>query len=639
MPPFAAARPTRWLVVVALTLVFASSRKQGGPAGAVLSPGHTYRKGLGVGTERGIRDVAKDGKVNIAWTESSDAVKIEPDESKTTFYLKLAKNDVDPGETQLLGEPSVVSSPPGVCRPALEGAVATLRKIQSGVALDLRLVYNCLKAGEATMLVTVPVPGHNALKFAFEKRCVDQVYAMLQMGTVGDTADAVDNVIRLGVPRRSWAATTAAIVEGTYRARRTFAVSVSKVAHADPNVEAHAKQRMSRPSIEVDPPILGAHIEGSFNLTGTKTITLSRNMSDTLRQLHVVMHCKERGKAKITMTLLPFPLFQPFQPIKIAWTHVCGAAPRRGFMMTSMSVRERAHGGNVTRAKTVMAEDADVVMDGDDSSDWVTRKFTMDQQAANMHFFFGLRPVPGLEDQGVVQNIGVPTIVVDPPGVLKAELIVNGCNVKNIGNSTRCTGGAGGSAGGQVVINQGAWMPMTVEMRCTVEGEVLSGDQVLGNGCTVTQGNNCTAAVPLVHQNSNVTMAKRRAIMLSDLTESQGEATAKVTITLPLHVYNPVVVTFRKQCGGHKSGFEVETSKDNVELPAKEVRRRRRRGGGVGGRGLCTLEAWSLGCGMCRCFNACVCVCVCACPCFLGVFLCALVGTGAWWLVVCLCVS
>ena len=586
MPPFAAARPTRWLVVVALTLVFASSRKQGGPAGAVLSPGHTYRKGLGVGTERGIRDVAKDGKVNIAWTESSDAVKIEPDESKTTFYLKLAKNDVDPGETQLLGEPSVVSSPPGVCRPALEGAVATLRKIQSGVALDLRLVYNCLKAGEATMLVTVPVPGHNALKFAFEKRCVDQVYAMLQMGTVGDTADAVDNVIRLGVPRRSWAATTAAIVEGTYRARRTFAVSVSKVAHADPNVEAHAKQRMSRPSIEVDPPILGAHIEGSFNLTGTKTITLSRNMSDTLRQLHVVMHCKERGKAKITMTLLPFPLFQPFQPIKIAWTHVCGAAPRRGFMMTSMSVRERAHGGNVTRAKTVMAEDADVVMDGDDSSDWVTRKFTMDQQAANMHFFFGLRPVPGLEDQGVVQNIGVPTIVVDPPGVLKAELIVNGCNVKNIGNSTRCTGGAGGSAGGQVVINQGAWMPMTVEMRCTVEGEVLSGDQVLGNGCTVTQGNNCTAAVPLVHQNSNVTMAKRRAIMLSDLTESQGEATAKVTITLPLHVYNPVVVTFRKQCGGHKSGFEVETSKDNVELPAKEVRRRRRRGGGGGGGGL-----------------------------------------------------
>ena len=155
-------------------------------------------------------------------------------------------------------------------------------------------------------------------------------------------------------------------------------------------------------------------------------------------------------------------------------------------------------------------------------------------------------------------------------------------------------------------------MPMTVEMRCTVEGEVVPGDQVLGNGCTVTQGNNCTAAVPLVHQNSNVTMAKRRAIMISDLTESQGEATAKVTITFPLHVYNPVVVTFRKQCGGHKSGFEVETSKENIELPAKEVRRRRRRGGcrwaGVMyTRILVSRVRYVL---VCQCMCVCLCVCM-----------------------------
>lgn len=276
------------------------------------------------------------GIVQPEWTPISGDHNVFASDPETIFRLSKSRGT---RQTTRFDTPSInavsTSDPDTICNPTLDGngrKGGTIRAVDKGAAIELKVLYNCIKAGTAIITMEIPLAmSVEPLTVSWTKTCGGIPRQFFSV-TTWEKA-----VVKDGITYDDWAPeyvgeSFAAIVDSSEDDTAFYisleAVDESNVAFYEPDwadwmddVEEPEvppnmmAQTYQRPRIETSNP---ATCNPSLSGTASKGGTIA-SYSQSDAQLDVHYHCLRQGEATVTVTI-PVGVYAD---VVFSWRKVC----------------------------------------------------------------------------------------------------------------------------------------------------------------------------------------------------------------------------------------------------------------------------------------------------------------------------
>jgi hypothetical protein len=282
--------------------------------------------------------VVKDGITFDDWSpeyvgEPFSAI-VDSSEDDTTFYVSLEAvdesnvafyeadwadwmDDVEEPEvppsmmSQTFQRPRIETSNPAVCNPSLSGTASKGGTVASYSTTESQLDvhYHCLRPGEATVTITIPVGVYSDVVFSWTKVCNREFVVGLSVGLSPDTDDVVSDGHAQVLFDTSPSAEGRRMVVDKEHLESSFYVHTSSDAK---------RLDYQEPIVSADPPICSPRVSGVMRKGGELA-------PDEPQQLTVRYNCAVGGSTVITMRI---PLEdESKESITWAWRKNNGPAP------------------------------------------------------------------------------------------------------------------------------------------------------------------------------------------------------------------------------------------------------------------------------------------------------------------------
>jgi hypothetical protein len=392
----------------------------------ILQTTTTKRRGLSVGTVRGVSNAAKNGSATRDYDFMGNRNHVVPaGEHVTNFYVFLDYSEVGDDRVEI-GRPEVRTSLPGECVAYVApGTRGEINSQDSNAEIDV--IYTCHKETRVDVELTVPIVGYAPVILQWTKLCEKREMEDLDVSFIKSLPEMENNrtiVVSEGKVNEKWE--NASYTFSGQVLELAFQLSSRRTIPAD-----SVFKTIGSISASANPPIAMAT---SFLVRKDKTwISLpSPNVTSTLDlaaqegqdtiDFRVHLECLANGSTEILVKIRSREPFDPYGNTKFRFGYTCsGPHPQ---LLVSSSQK------HVMTQERLSDDDADVAKHGILRPRWLDEKnfaMTLDEQQDEARFFYALSPHNELAGRTLLTMLF--------PDVHVSENQVANCNIETASSS------------------------------------------------------------------------------------------------------------------------------------------------------------------------------------------------------------